>query len=94
MEIYIISELSTTWKFKETEPNETFVRVTIPPGWPVFLHKDMRPRGDVREMGHEMWKWEEGWVSWPLEGVGEAERAGRAPGPLLLGKLRALRRAN
>ena len=27
MEIYIISELSTTWKFKETEQNETFVRV-------------------------------------------------------------------
>lgn len=63
MEIYIISELSATWQFKETEQNETFVRVKIPPGWPVFLHEDMRPRGHVREMGHEMWKWKEGWVS-------------------------------
>lgn len=63
LQIYIIFcfKLSTIWKFKEIEQNETFlktrfVRVTISPRWPIFLWMEMSSRGNVAKMGHEMWK--------------------------------------
>lgn len=34
-----------------------FVRVTISPGWPIFLWVEVTSKGTVQKLGPEMWKW-------------------------------------